>query len=89
MFWLSFADSDLPEGSQFLGAAIVRASDCEEAIRECWRLKINPGGEVAFMEIELDKYKDVPIEAINKLLSKADLKKYFPDSKAMEWNRKF
>lgn len=89
MFWLSFADPDMPKGSQFLGVAIVRASNPEEAIKECWKMKINPGGQVAFMEIELDKYKDVPIEAINKLLSMAEIKKHFPDSEVMKWNREF
>jgi len=45
-FWLSFADGNLPEGSQFLGVCIVDAPDFLPAIQLCHRLGINPGGEV-------------------------------------------
>lgn len=43
-WWLSFADGDRPAGAQFLGACIVQAHGCFEAVRESHRLKINPGG---------------------------------------------
>lgn len=44
--WLSFADGNLPKGSQFLGAALVRAPNFIAAVMEAHRLGINPGGEV-------------------------------------------
>lgn len=46
-YWLSFADSDLPKGQQFLGALIV--DDCvnlADAIEQSHRAKVNPGGAV-------------------------------------------
>jgi hypothetical protein len=46
-WWLSFADTDLPAGSQFLGACVVRGDDLPDAIRTAWARGINPGGEVA------------------------------------------
>ncbi len=51
LFWLSFADADLPRGSQFLGACIVEAGSFVEAITEAHRLGINPGGGVQAMEL--------------------------------------
>jgi hypothetical protein len=51
-FYLSFADGRLPKGQQWLGAAIVEGTDPRGAIKRAWRLRINPGGEVAFTEIE-------------------------------------
>lgn len=46
-WWLSFADPDLPEGTQFLGAALVPALTIEGAITQAHLLGINPGGQVA------------------------------------------
>lgn len=51
-WWLSFADKRLPGGQQFLGAAMVEGATLEEAIRDAWRLKINPGGEVLGMSLQ-------------------------------------
>jgi len=48
-YWLSFADGSLPEGSQFLGACIVRAISDLDAVCVAHRLGINPGGEVQIM----------------------------------------
>ena len=45
-WWLSFADPDLPEGSRFLGAAIVRARSGDDALRATHVFGLNPGGEV-------------------------------------------
>lgn len=45
--WLSFADGDLPAGSQFLGVCLVLAYGIIGAVMEAHRLGINPGGEVA------------------------------------------
>ena len=44
--WLSFADGTLPEGSQFLGVCIVRASGVFDGSMACHMMGINPGGEV-------------------------------------------
>lgn len=49
--WLSFADPDLPPGTQFLGVAIVEARDVIDAALEAHRLRINPGGEVLCAEL--------------------------------------
>lgn len=50
--YLSFVDGRLPKGEQWLGAAIVEGLDITEAVKKAWRLGINPGGEVAGIEIE-------------------------------------
>jgi hypothetical protein len=46
LLWMSFVDPELPEGSAFLGVAIVEAKDIGEGTALCWDLGINPGGEV-------------------------------------------
>ena len=46
-WWLSFVDPNLDVGHRFLGAAIVRGAGMVDAVREAWRLGVNPGGEVA------------------------------------------
>lgn len=75
-WWLSFADSERPEGSQFLGVCIVQAKGITSAIRLTHTLGINPGGEVAGFELpdmpeSIDKVKD----HTNLLLSKEELVK--------------
>jgi hypothetical protein len=47
LWWLSFADTDLPAGSQFLGVVIVQAPTFAAAITRSHYLEINPGGQVA------------------------------------------
>jgi hypothetical protein len=70
-FWLSFADPDLPSGSQFLGVVIVKGGGMQEAIQNAWTMGINPGGEVKAIEIP-DEHVPPP-EFHNKLLSKVEL----------------
>lgn len=53
-WWLSFADPHLPEGEQFLGAALIRERNVVMAIERSWQLGVNPGGEVAFELIPED-----------------------------------
>ncbi len=53
-FWLSFCDPDKPQGSQFLGACIVRAEGPANALAESHRAKCNPGGEVQIMQLPPD-----------------------------------
>lgn len=51
-WWLSFADGSLPEGSQFLGAAVVGPADnIVGAIRLAHEKKCNPGGEVLAVQL--------------------------------------
>ena len=45
-WWLSFCDPEKPEGSQFLGVAIVEGSNVYTASLEARSLGCNPGGEV-------------------------------------------
>jgi hypothetical protein len=71
--WLSFADPDLPKGTQFLGVAIVQAGSFLGALSDCNQRGINPGGEVNGVEIPPEH---VPPEHLrNRLLSMADLVK--------------
>lgn len=49
LWWLSFCDPDAPEGSQFLGVAVVQAPTLPAAITRSHVLGVNPGGEVASM----------------------------------------
>lgn len=46
LWWLSFADPDLPPGRRFLGVCIVEARTLVSAVRHAARLGCNPGGEV-------------------------------------------
>ena len=49
LFWLSFADPGKPEGTQFLGVAIIQGATLAAAITRSHMLKVNPGGEIAPM----------------------------------------
>ena len=49
LWWLSFADPDLPEGSQFLGVVILQAPTFPAAVTRSHVTGVNPGGEVAPM----------------------------------------
>jgi hypothetical protein len=44
-WWLSFCDSNKPEGQQFLGCAIVRARGFIGAVEEARAKGCNPGGQ--------------------------------------------
>lgn len=50
-FYLSFADPDLPKGSQFLGACYVEADSEVQAVRTAHARGCNPGGEVLIGEV--------------------------------------
>lgn len=66
-FWLSFADGDRPKGQQFLGVIVVRALYFELAVARTHELGINPGGEVAGMEIPA--HVPPPDEMLDKLVA--------------------
>lgn len=51
VFWMSFADPDLPEGSQFLGVVIIRAENIAAAITLSHANGLNPGGEIEILEM--------------------------------------
>lgn len=46
-FYLSFCDTTLPEGQQFLGATVVDAADPKHAVEVATARGLNPGGEIA------------------------------------------
>ena len=50
-WWLSFADPNLPTGTQFLGVAIVQGQDIASAMVAATFLGINPGGEISGIAI--------------------------------------
>jgi len=68
--WLSFCDPDAPEGSSFLGVAIVRGRGMIDAVNESHRRAINPGGEVMF--VKLPPNAKVAEEFVNRLLTRAE-----------------
>ncbi len=53
LFYLSFADSTRPVGTQWLGGCFVEAKSLVGAIEEARRLGCNPGGEVMSLEVPL------------------------------------
>ena len=70
-WWLSFADPERPEGTQFLGVAIVQAPGIVSAAAVAHRLNINPGGEVAGIPIPAEQ---VPADQYrNRLLTKQEI----------------
>jgi hypothetical protein len=46
LWWLSFCDPSLPEGTQFLGVVITQAPDFAAAVTRTHMAGVNPGGEV-------------------------------------------
>jgi hypothetical protein len=66
-FWLNFIDPDLPEESDFLGAAIVAADDFVEAVKHAHTMGCNPGGEVSGQSFECD---GIPAEFAGRLLDR-------------------
>jgi len=73
-WWLSFCDSNLPKGEQFLGACIVRARGFISAIREAHKQGCNPGGEVEGLETRSDFR---PLDGwTNRLLSRNECEEF-------------
>ena len=69
-YWLSFADSALPKGSQFLGAIIAPYGDFIAAVAWTHREKINPGGEV--QGVEIPGHFVIPESFCGRLLSREE-----------------
>lgn len=72
-WWLSFA-----EDSGFRGVVIIRARDQIEGIKIAWRLGINPGGQVVGFELPPEQQREVPQEAVGRLLQRPDIEALFP-----------
>lgn len=72
-WYLSFADPDLPKGTQFLGGAYIEmyTDNIALASTRAWELGINPGGEM--MGLPMPGHGFVPRRYLNQLLSKAAL----------------
>ena len=70
MFWLSFADPNLPKGAQFLGASIIRASHFLEAVKVAHALGINPGGECKGVLVPVEM--KIPGKWVERLLNKEE-----------------
>lgn len=69
-WYMSFADPDLPEGKQFLGACIVEGATFANAITNSHLQGCNPGGEAAAME--LGDEPPAPASWLNRLLSREE-----------------
>jgi hypothetical protein len=76
LWWLSFADAILPVGNQFLGAAMVRASNMIEAVQVAHLLGINPGGEVVGVECDPSAAALVPAKYVERLLSRDEIEAF-------------
>jgi hypothetical protein len=63
LWWLAFA-----EDRKLLGASVVYGSNMMEAVREAWRLDINPGGAVIAYDME-----DIPPDMIGRFTPVAEL----------------
>lgn len=74
-WWLSFCDPAKPKGEQFIGICIVEAVDQITAVKVTHALGINPGGEVAFMDIREDKAAMLSFDLLpyqNKLIPRTE-----------------
>lgn len=72
-YWLSFCDTDLAEGDQFLGGCLIDAEDVEDAITKSHRRKCNPGGEVACLQIAPEYEHNIAKFKLNHLYSKQEM----------------
>lgn len=77
-YWLSFADPDLPKGSQFLGVCIVEVDSAHnsvkataDAVAKAREVGANPGGEVQGFILEQYPHSSW----MNRLLSRAEIAK--------------
>lgn len=84
-WWLSFADSSLPKGSQFLGACIVGpADDLARAAKLAWWVGINPGGEVMGKPIADETFVGIPVDWTARLLTRDECDEL--DEIMLAWN---
>ena len=67
-YYMSFANPNLPKGSQFLGALIIDGYNPSHAISRSWLLKLNPGGEIAFAQLDEDFSPDTCAPELKKYI---------------------
>jgi hypothetical protein len=70
-FWMSFCDSDLPVGEQFLGVTIVDAHSAEDAIVKSHCINTNPGGQIQIQDITQFR-GDINPDYKNRLLTREE-----------------
>jgi len=75
-WWLSFADPELPKGTQFLGVAIVEAESFHQALQLSHAIGVNPGGEVCGYELNIGR---VSAEYTNRLLQSPEVENITPE----------
>ena len=74
VWWLSFADGNLPKGRQFLGVVIVRAYGFAHAHAQVQLMGINPGGEVVGVAGDAPWLPQLPEKYMGRLLGKEELR---------------
>jgi hypothetical protein len=74
---ISFADE------VFRGVVIIKAHGLTDAIVRCHVLQINPGGQVIAMPISDEIIALVPEADRNRLLSREDVQRIWPDAKSI------
>lgn len=77
-FYFSFTDPDLPEGEQFLGGLYIDGADLADALTRSHGLGVNPGGQVAVVEIPAEAQEqmdaNVPEDMRRRLLTKEEVR---------------
>lgn len=76
LWWLSFCDTNLPKGSQFLGACIVRGVDIIGAANAAHKLGCNPGGEIQGQPIDDKAVALIDPKWINRLLIRVECEEF-------------
>jgi hypothetical protein len=69
-WFLVFSDNGRP-----LGSSVVQGKNFLGAVKESWRLGVNPGGQCVGDRIPNDEY--VPDEAKNRLFTDKETRAYF------------
>ncbi len=59
-YYLSFCDTKLPKGTQFLGATVVEAENEYGVAGAARALGRNPGGEIAMVELPFSSRDEAP-----------------------------
>lgn len=73
-WYISFADPDLPTGTQFLGACYVQAMSLPDAITVSHERGCNPGGQAAVLgPLPTEEMGNVPDDHRNRLLSRSEI----------------
>ncbi len=73
LWWLSFCDPERPKGEQFLGVAIVEATDIVSAAQVAYALGCNPGGEIRGFPISEKHWAATGPEWRGRLLTKEEV----------------